>query len=203
MTKVIGLTGGIASGKSTVVDFLRSLHYQVIDADQVVHELQAVGGRLYQAILVEFGPTFFDANAALNRQKLGALIFSDQSAREKLAELQNAIIRQELYSKRADLLEKSEKDSIIFMDIPLLIEQNYDGFDEIWLIAVSEEIQVQRIIARDGLDEKAARARIAAQMPVSEKKKYATHIIDSTGTIEETREQVKKLLAGLADENEE
>ncbi|MEG2563107.1 MAG: dephospho-CoA kinase, partial [Lactococcus sp.] len=105
MNKVIGLTGGIASGKSTAVDFLRSQGYPIIDADQVVRELQAPGGALYQAILKEFGPTYFDEDGLLNRRKLGNLIFSKDEAREKLASLQNHIIRQELYKRREALLK--------------------------------------------------------------------------------------------------
>ncbi|HAP16043.1 MULTISPECIES: dephospho-CoA kinase [Lactococcus] len=194
MNKVIGLTGGIASGKSTVVDFLRSQGYLIIDADQVVRELQAPGGLLYQAIMQEFGGTYFDEKGLLNRRKLGDLVFSNDEAREKLAHLQNHIIRQEIYDRRKALLSKDKSGKALFMDIPLLIEQGYDGFDEIWLVAVPEEVQIERIMTRDKMTEAEAKARIRAQMPLSEKKKYATRIIDSSGKISETNEKIRELL---------
>ena len=194
MKKVIGLTGGIASGKSTVVDFLRSQGYPIIDADQVVRELQAPGGSLYQAILQEFGPAYFDEEGLLNRRKLGNLIFSNDEAREKLAALQNHIIRKELYKRRETLLKDDRIQKAIIMDIPLLLEQSYDGFDEIWLVAVSESIQIERIMSRDNMTKEEAEARIKAQMPLSEKMKYATRIIDTSGTIPETYEKITELL---------
>ncbi|MFC4651465.1 dephospho-CoA kinase [Lactococcus nasutitermitis] len=215
MIKVIGLTGGIASGKSTVVDFLISQGFRVIDADKVVHELQLPGGKLYQEILINFGTEFFDENKQLNRAKLGELVFSDDKAREKLAKLQNKIIREELYTRRDNLLtelskmlqtennnltelsKKTVQNTVIFMDIPLLLEQHYDGFDEIWLIAVSENIQLERVMLRDNLSEKAAEARIAAQMSLTEKMKYADKVIDSSGTFEETQAQVLQALDTL------
>jgi dephospho-CoA kinase len=197
MKKVIGLTGGIASGKSTVVDFLISQGYTVIDADKVVRELQEPYGKLNQAIFDEFGEEFFDEERNLKRSKLAALVFSDDAFRTKLGELQNHIIREALYEQRNYLLTKLSEDEILFMDIPLLIEQSYNGFDEVWLIAVEPEIQIQRIMTRDGLSEEEAKARVAAQMPLSEKMKYATRIIDSSGTIEQTRAIVKRFLTEL------
>jgi dephospho-CoA kinase len=194
MNKVIGLTGGIASGKSTAVDFLRSQGYPIIDADQVVRELQAPGGLLYQAIMQEFGDAYFDDKGLLNRRKLGDLIFSNNEAREKLAKLQNHIIRREIYARRDALLKEGKTDKAIIMDIPLLMEQHYDGFDEIWLVAVSEKIQIERIMARDNMTEAEAQARIRAQMPLAEKKKYATRVIDTSGQISETYAKIKELL---------
>lgn len=198
MKKVIGLTGGIASGKSTVVDFLISLGYQVIDADKVVRELQAPNGKLAKAILSEFGSSFFDEKGNLKRKKLGALVFSDSKARTRLAEIQNAIIRKELYERRAKLLEQIADGEFFFMDIPLLLEQHYDGFDEVWLVSVSPEIQIMRLMERDHLDEKEAIARIKAQMSLEDKQKLATRIIDSSGEIEETRKIVQKYLQELS-----
>lgn len=173
---------------------MRSQGYPIIDADQVVRELQAPGGALYQAILKEFGPAYFDEEGLLNRRKLGNLIFSQDEAREKLASLQNHIIRQELYKRREALLKDDKVQKPLIMDIPLLIEQAYDGFDEIWLIAVPESIQMERIMSRDNMTQEEAEARIKAQMPLSEKKKYATRIIDSSGTIPETYEKITELL---------
>ena len=197
MSKVIGLTGGIASGKSTVVDFLSSKGYFVIDADKVVRELQEPGGKLAQRILKTFGPRFFESSGVLDRQKLGKFIFSDEAARQKLAELQNQTIREEIYRRKSDLLKIMPEEGIVFMDIPLLFEQNYDGFDEVWLVAVDHEIQLERVMQRDHLSRSEARLRIAAQMSLKEKKKKATRIIDSSGTILETRKMVEQYLLDL------
>ncbi|AYG01873.1 dephospho-CoA kinase [Lactococcus allomyrinae] len=197
MKKVIGLTGGIASGKSTVVDFLVSRGFQVIDADKVVRELQKPDGKLYQAILTEFGAEFFDENRQLNREKLGRLIFADRVQREKLSALQDKIIREELYYKRDELLSVLTEHSIIFMDIPLLIEYNYTGFDEIWLVIVPESVQLKRLMARNHLSEKEARSRISTQMSMTEKQKFADRVFDNSGTIEQLQSQVQQALEDL------
>lgn len=197
MKKVIGLTGGIASGKSTIVDFLISKGYAVIDADKVVHELQQPGGKLNEMIRREFGSDYFDGQGRLLRKKLGQLVFSDEASRQKLGSLQNGVIREELYLRKAHEIDQLPENGVLFMDIPLLIEQDYDGFDEVWLIAVSPDEQIHRIVERDHLTVQEAKDRINAQMPFEQKKKKATHVIDSSGTIQETQEFVEKLLALL------
>ena len=126
MAKIIGITGGIASGKSTVTNYLRQKGYQVIDADQVVHELQKPGGRLYQVLLSEFGTEILLADGQLDRKKLGALLFSRPNLLEKSSRLQNNIIREELALKREQLAATEE---LFFMDIPLLFEQEYEDWN--------------------------------------------------------------------------
>ena len=136
MVRIIGITGGIASGKSTVTEFLRQQGYQVIDADQVVHELQEPGGRLYQALLSTFGPAILQEDGRLDRPKLGAMIFGDPELLAQSSQIQNQIIREELAGRR-DLLAETE--DIFFMDLPLLFELQYeDWFDQIWLVDVTK-----------------------------------------------------------------
>ncbi len=148
MTKIIGITGGIASGKSTVVEEIRLAGYQVIDADAVVHDLQAKGGQLYQALLDWLGPEILTADGQLDRSKLSQLIFSSPEQQARSAQLQNDIIRQTL-AKERDRLAQSE--DLFFMDIPLLVELDYlDWFDAIWLVYVDEDKQVQRLMERNG-----------------------------------------------------
>lgn len=195
MTMIIGLTGGIASGKSTVVAMLRQVGYQVIDADQVVHDLQAKGGALYQALVSWLGDSILQADGELNRSKLGQLIFSDDSYRQKSAQLQGEIIRQELAKKR-DQLTKTEE--IFFMDIPLLIESGYqDWFDSIWLVALSEDKQIQRLMQRNGLTREAAQDRIASQMSLADKLTYADLVLDNNGDLDALRHQVKQAIKEL------
>ncbi len=195
MTKIIGITGGIASGKSTVVEEIRQAGYRVIDADAVVHDLQAKGGQLYQALLDWLGPEILTADGQLNRPKLSQLIFSSPEHQVKSAQLQNDIIRQALAQER-DRLAQSE--DIFFMDIPLLVELDYlDWFDAIWLVYVDEDKQVQRLMERNGFNQAQAQQRIAAQMPLLEKKKYATLILDNNGSLEDLQQQVRQALKNL------
>lgn len=192
MAKIIGITGGIASGKSTVTNYLRQKGYQVIDADQVVHELQKLGGRLYQALLSEFGTEILLADGQLDRKKLGALLFSRPNLLEKSSRLQNDIIRQELANRR-DQLAKTEE--TFFMDIPLLFEQDYaDWFDEVWLVDVSKGTQLERLMARNNLSQEEAQQRIAAQLSLAEKRQRAEIVIDNNGALSDTLKQVQALL---------
>ena len=195
MTKIIGITGGIASGKSTVVEEIRLAGYQVIDADAVVHDLQAKGGQLYQALLDWLGPEILTADGQLDRSKLSQLIFSSPEQQARSAQLQNDIIRQTL-AKERDRLAQSE--DLFFMDIPLLVELDYlDWFDAIWLVYVDEDKQVQRLMERNGYNQAQAQQRIAAQMPLLEKKKYATLILDNNGSLEDLQQQVRQALKNL------
>ena len=195
MSKIIGITGGIASGKSTVTGFLRQQGYQVIDADQVVHELQEPGGRLYQALLSAFGSAILREDGRLDRPKLGAMIFGNPQLLEQSSQIQNQIIREELAHRR-DLLAETE--DIFFMDLPLLFELQYeDWFDQIWLVDVTEETQLIRLMTRNALRQEEAEKRIAAQLSLREKRKRADVLIDNNGSLEETRQQLRDALQKL------
>lgn len=195
MARIIGITGGIASGKSTVTEFLRQQGYQVIDADQVVHELQEPGGRLYQALLSAFGPAILQEDGRLNRPKLGAMIFGNPQLLAQSSQLQNEIIREEL-ARRRDLLAETE--DFFFMDLPLLFELEYDNwFDQIWLVDVTEETQLSRLMARNVLSQEEAEKRIAAQLSLQEKRKRADVLIENNGQLELTQEQLRDTLQKL------
>lgn len=192
MAKIIGITGGIASGKSTVTNYLRQKGYQVIDADQVVHELQAKGGKLYQALVSWLGSAILNEAGELDRPKLSQLIFSSQENLAKSSQLQNDIIRQELANRR-DQLAKTEE--TFFMDIPLLFEQEYeDWFDQIWLVDVSKDTQLERLMARNNLSQEEAQRRIAAQLSLEEKRQRAEIVIDNNGALLATLKQVQAFL---------
>lgn len=195
MAKIIGITGGIASGKSVVTDFLRSQGYQVIDADQVVHELQTKGGKLYQALISWLGSAILNEAGELDRPKLSQLIFSSQENLAKSSQLQNDIIRQELTNRR-DQLAKTEE--TFFMDIPLLFEQDYaDWFDEVWLVYVNPETQIKRLKSRNGYSQEEAQQRLASQMKLEDKVPYADFVIKNDGNLEELIEQIDKKLRRL------
>ena len=195
MVRIIGITGGIASGKSTVTEFLRQQGYQVIDADQVVHELQEPGGRLYQALLSTFGSAILQEDGRLDRPKLGAMIFGNPELLAQSSQLQNEIIREELASRR-DLLAETE--AVFFMDLPLWFELEYvNWFDQIWLVDVTEETQLSRLMARNDLSQEEAEKRISAQLSLQEKRKRADVLIDNNGLLEGTRQKIRDALQKL------
>ncbi|HEM4129304.1 TPA: dephospho-CoA kinase [Streptococcus suis] len=197
MAKVIGITGGIASGKSTVTAFLREQGYPVIDADAVVHELQAKGGKLYQVLLKEFGQGILSADGNLDRVKLGQAVFADSKLRARLSVLQDQIIRQELLTRR-DVLKQTEQ--VVFMDIPLLYEADYSGeVDEVWLVYVDRAQQLERLIKRNSLSVQEAENRLAAQLSLEEKRSKAQFVIDNRGAVEATLMQVAKGLEEMKD----
>ena len=195
MARIIGITGGIASGKSTVTEFLRQQGYQVIDADQLVHELQEPRGRLYQALLSTFGPAILQEDGRLDRPKLGAMIFGNPELLAQSSQIQNQIIREELAGRR-DLL--AETQTVFFMDLPLLFELQYeDWFDQIWLVDVTVETQLSRLMSRNALSQEEAEKRVAAQLSLREKRKRADVLIDNNGSLEETRHQILDALQKL------
>ena len=195
MVRIIGITGGIASGKSTVTEFLRRQGYQVIDADQVVHELQEPGGRLYQALLSTFGSSILQEDGRLDRPKLGAMIFGNSQLLAQSSQIQNRLIREELAGRR-DLLAETE--DIFFMDLPLLFELQYeDWFDQIWLVDVTEKTQLSRLMTRNALSQEEAEKRISAQLSLQEKRNRADVLIDNNGSLKETRQQIRDALQKL------
>lgn len=195
MVKIIGLTGGIASGKSTVTSYLRQAGYHVIDADQLVHDLQAKGGQLYEALVDWLGPDILNPDGQLNRPLLGQLIFSSEEKRQASAQLQGQIIRKALADER-DRLAQTE--AVFFMDIPLLIENDYmDWFDEIWLVALDPAKQKERLMKRNQLSADEAYQRIASQMPLAQKIPYADLVLDNNGDQESLKKAVAAAIKSL------
>ena len=194
MGKIIGITGGIASGKSTVTNFLRQKGFEVVDADALVHQLQKPGGRLYQILVAHFGEKVLLEDGELNRSLLASLIFSNYEEREWSKQTQGQIIREELGFLRDKL---AQTENIFFMDIPLLFEQDYASwFDETWLVYVRRDTQLDRLMNRDQLSKEPAETRLASQWPLEEKKKFATYILDNNGSREQLLSQVVTLLEG-------
>ena len=192
MGKIIGITGGIASGKSTVTNFLRKQGFQVVDADAVVHQLQKPGGRLFKALVQHFGQEIILENGELNRPLLASLIFSNTEEREWSKRTQGEIIREELARLRDQLAQTEE---IFFMDIPLLFEQDYSAwFDETWLVYVEPDVQMERLMKRDQLSKDLAISRLSAQWSLEEKKGLASQVIDNNGSQDQLLAQLNSLL---------
>ena len=192
MGKIIGITGGIASGKSTVTEFLRQKGFQVVDADAVVHQLQKPGGRLYQVLVEHFGEKILLENGELNRPLLASLIFSNPEEQEWSKRTQGEIIREELAALRNQF---AQTEALFFMDIPLLFEQNYASwFDETWLIYVNRDVQLERLMKRDQISKEAAESRLNSQWPLERKISLASHSLDNNGNQEQLIAQVVQLL---------
>ena len=192
MAKIIGITGGIASGKSTVTNFLRQKGFQVVDADAHVHQLQKPGGRLFQILVEHFGEKVLLENGELNRPLLASLIFSNPEEQEWSKRTQGEIIREELAALRNQF---AQTEALFFMDIPLLFEQNYASwFDETWLVYVNRDVQLERLMKRDQISKEAAESRLNSQWPLERKISLASHSLDNNGNHEQLIAQVVQLL---------
>ena len=192
MGKIIGITGGIASGKSTVTEFLRQKGFQVVDADAVVHQLQKPSGRLYQVLVEHFGEKILLENGELNRPLLASLIFSNPEEQEWSKRTQGEIIREELAALRNQF---AQTEALFFMDIPLLFEQNYASwFDETWLVYVNRDVQLERLMKRDQISKEAAESRLNSQWPLERKISLSSHSLDNNGNQEQLIAQVVQLL---------
>ncbi|MFS9097747.1 dephospho-CoA kinase [Streptococcus infantis] len=192
MGKIIGITGGIASGKSTVTEFLRQKGFQVVDADAVVHQLQKPGGRLFQVLVEHFGEKVLLENGELNRSLLASLIFSNPEEQEWSKRTQGEIIREELAALRNQF---AQTEALFFMDIPLLFEQDYASwFDETWLVYVNRDVQLERLMKRDQISREAAESRLNSQWPLERKISLASHSLDNNGNQEQLIAQVVQLL---------
>ncbi|WCG22387.1 dephospho-CoA kinase [Vagococcus lutrae] len=193
MTYTLGLTGGIATGKSTVTRFFIQHDIPVVDADVIAREVVEPGTDGLAEIVKTFGKEILLEDGSLNRKKLGEIIFKDEDKREML----NQILHQEIHQKMMMAKEKweSEKVPLIVFDIPLLYEAEYQSmFDAIMVVYVPEKTQIARLMARDELTVQQARDRIASQLPIEEKKARADIVIDNSQTIADTYEQVQNWL---------
>jgi dephospho-CoA kinase len=198
---IVGLTGGIGTGKSKVADLLRELGAGVACSDQIVRDIQKAGSEALAEIARRFGEEYILPSGELDRARLGDLIFNDPEARLAL----NGIIHPRVMRRLSEAIEefRSEGRAVGVLDIPLLLEGRLAGkgsgavlpFDLIVVVAASEEAQLERIMARDGLSREDARARIASQMPIEEKCKHADVVIDNSGPWEQTEKQVRELYA--------
>ncbi|WP_202622314.1 dephospho-CoA kinase [Candidatus Enterococcus willemsii] len=192
MSMVLGITGGIATGKSTVVNFLRQHGFPIVDGDVIAREVVEPNTLGLATIVDTFGVDILQENGTLNRKKLGALVFSDEQKREQLNAILGPIIRLEILRQIDNYKSRS---SLVIADIPLLFESHYeDVMDQVAVVYVPEEIQEQRLMARDQLTKEEAQQRIKSQMPIEEKKQLADVVFDNQGSQLETQQQVEKWL---------
>ena len=189
--RVVGLTGGIASGKSTVSAMFRALGAEVIDADQVARDVVAQGTPGLEEVARRF-PGVVDASGRLDRTALGARVFGDADERRALEAIVHPRIREEV-ARRTEALARAGVPVVLY-DAALLIENGlHRGMDGVIVVWASEAAQRARLAARDGLDDAAITARLAAQLPLADKRAAATWVLDNGGTLDETREQVRRI----------
>lgn len=196
MTKIIGLTGGIATGKTTVSTILRQAGIPVIDADQVARRVQMPDSIGLTRIVKAFGPDVLLPTGDLNRPALAKIVFNDQQARQKLNDILQPLIWDEIFARVTAL--KKQQIPLIVLDVPLLFEQHYDEeCDQVVVVYTTPQIQLERLMARDHSSEKAARARIAAQMPLTTKIARADYQINNDGDQVALQKQVASLINQL------
>lgn len=185
----IGLTGGIASGKSTVSAELRRLGIPVFDADAVSRNAVAKGSKGLSLVAEVFGAAYLTAEGDLDRPKISQLVFNNKEALHTLESIIHKIVWSEAEAFLADCRAKESR--LAVLDVPLLIECGwYKQVDRVWLVAVSRKQQIERAMLRSGMSEEEVTARIAAQMSLAEKKEYADVVLDNSGSLENTLESV-------------
>lgn len=187
--KVIAITGGIASGKTTVLGFLKELGAQCVDADEISRSLTAPGGEALPLLREAFTDAVFCADGTLNRRALGALVFANEQKRRLLNALLHPLIRQKMQLALDGLRLQGER--IAVLDVPLLFESGMqDMACEVWLVAAPEKVQLQRLMDRDGYTKEEALARIRSQMPLAEKIRLADRVIQTDGSLDDLRAKV-------------
>jgi dephospho-CoA kinase len=188
MTRTIGLTGNIACGKSTVASMLGELGAEVVDADKIAREVMAPPGTVFDSIVREFGRAIVGPDGAFDRKKLGAIVFSDPAALKRLDRLvhphTSVAIRQRIESTTAPV--------VVVEAIKLIESGTYRFCDAVWIVTCRRDQQVERLVNSRGLSLSDAELRVNAQTPVGEKLAVATAIIDTSGTMDETRAQVRR-----------
>ncbi|WEV40944.1 dephospho-CoA kinase [Lactobacillus sp. ESL0681] len=196
MTIVLGLTGGIASGKSTADAFFQTKGVPVIDSDRISHDILNIGQEGYQRVSAQFGPEYLNSDQTINRRKLGQLVFNDKQQLAKLNKLTHPLIFQTIAAKITH--HKQANVPLIVVDVPLLFEANGQSYcDQTLLIALPESLQLERLMQRDQLTRSAALARINSQMPLAQKVQLADYVIENTGTVAELNAKLAQLMFKL------
>jgi dephospho-CoA kinase len=192
-----GLTGGIATGKSTVSAMFAHLGARIVDADLLAREVVAPGERAHQEIAREFGPEVLQRDGYLDRKRLAAIVFADADRRERLEQITHPAIRAR-QQRILSVYEEEAFEGIVIWDAALLIEGGgAKAMDRVVVVVADAETELRRLMARDGISEADARQRIASQMPLAEKVKFADHVIDNSGSRAETERRVREVYRAL------
>ncbi len=195
---VAGLTGGIATGKTTVAALFQRAGAMVVDADALARRVVSPGWPAWQSIKATFGHQVIQPDGTLDRPLLGKIVFNDEKLRRELEEIVHPRVRDEMDREVARIVAASPQ-ALVILDIPLLFESGWtEGLSEIIVVYLPLAVQIQRLMQRDRLDSQAARARIQAQMPIEEKRRLGTMVIDNSGDLSHTETQAMKIFEELA-----
>lgn len=191
---VIGLTGGMAAGKSTVADYLEDHTAEIIDADEISKEVIAPGTETYQELVKNFGQNILGDDGTIDRAKLGQIVFADRSKLERLNQLTHLPIVKKIQKQLENLASRLAPDDVVILRAPLLIEVGLvELVDAVVLVTASEDVRIERIKHQRGLSEEECQQRLKAQLPDSEKLKFADYVIENNGTLDELKEKVDML----------
>ncbi len=197
--QLIGLTGGIATGKSTVSAMLKKAGAIIVDADRIARDVVKKGLPAYREIVAQFGTEVLLPDGEINRNMLGDIIFNDHQKKQLLNSIVHPYVNEEV-NRQIIQIQKTHPNAVIVLDIPLLIEAGmYDDLSEIIVVYTPQDIQIQRLMQRDRISEADALARVQSQMSIEEKKQQATLVIDNSGTIENTRRLTLDIFKRLKD----
>ncbi|MDZ5712438.1 dephospho-CoA kinase [Jeotgalibacillus haloalkalitolerans] len=190
---IIGLTGSIATGKSTIANELINMGYTVIDADQSARKVVEPGEEAYKKIKETFGDAVFTEDGQLDRPKLGEIIFNDEQKRKQLNEIVHPAVRADMLAQKDQAFTEGKQ--TVFLDIPLLFESKLQWMvEKVLVVYAPEAVQKERLMKRNDFSEKEAASRIASQIPVEQKREQADAVIDNSGTIEQSIEQLHQLI---------
>ncbi len=193
MQKTIGITGGIATGKSTISKMVAELGFTVIDADVVAREVVEPGMNAYRSIVEHFGKDILLENGAIDRKKLGEIVFHNEDKRKLLNSIVHPEVRKVMLEKRDQAFQRGEK--AVFLDIPLLYESGLTWMVDVVLVVYTDEkTQLQRLMKRNHFSKDEALARIRSQMPIEDKRKRADAVIDNRGPVEQSKQQLHTIL---------
>jgi dephospho-CoA kinase len=195
-----GLTGGIASGKSTVAGMFRELEVPVVDADAIVHDLLGPGGRAVDPVLQLFGERVLGPEGGIDRTRLAELVFRDPDERRRLEAAVHPLVFEESLSRLEQVANETGAEFVLY-DAALLVETGrHEAFQRVVVVTVPAEVQLERLMARDGIDEVHARRRLEAQMALTEKAAVADYLVDNGGSWTDTRREVRRVLALLRED---
>lgn len=194
---LVGLTGGIASGKSTVSRFLQEEGAFIVDADQICHELIRTGNKAYKEVISTFGTQIIKPDGEINRKKLGGIVFRDAQQRERLNKILHPLVFEQLHAEKKRIASEHPQSVLIF-DAPLLIESKaHECMDWVLLVYLDAKTQYERLIKQGKLTSDEAALRIAAQMPIDEKRAFADTVIDNSRSLKEVQLEVRTIYQQL------
>lgn len=192
--KIVGITGGIGSGKTTVTEFLKGRGYRVVDADMIARKIVEPGTQVLGELVAYFGNVILQPDGALNRQKLAELAFINPNQKGVLDRITHGAILNQI-AKQIETIQTQQNPALVFVDAALLIETGlYKKMDEVWLIIAHETLRIQRVVDRDRLDTESVKQRIRNQMSDEEKARHSFRIINNSGTKEDLYDTIEKIL---------